>query len=299
MKNNFTIKAAIPLGLIVAGAMASLSIDQNWNLTLVSFIIFVSTAGYIFLLERLIPKKLEWKSTRSSLSIDLKYFASTAIFDSLGRALALTLILNIQSFFDLNQTWNQHLPFWINFALANLIGELLPYFYHRVSHVGNSRSLISLALWKIHSIHHLPTGLNWFKTNWMHPVNMLLNTFLKIVPLLLLGFHEDVIFGVGVLHVVIAYLSHANILTRRSLLDYLIVTPHLHHFHHSVILDEAKNFGNILPFWDLVFGSYFNSDTSVKEVGVVKESNFIYPSEDEYLKQLRFPATIVKGCCKD
>lgn len=192
--------------------------------------------------------------------------------------------------------------FWDNFSfvtnliIANLIGEFFPYLYHRVSHVGRTRSIVSLFLWKVHAIHYLPATMNWFKTNWMHPVNMLINSFLKLTPLFLLGFSERIVFCVGLLHMVVAYLSHANIRTKASVWDYIIVIPHLHHFHHSTKLEEAKNYGNILPFWDIVFGTYYNNRHSVENVGVVNRHN--YPKERLYLKQLIFPFSFRKGCCR-
>src|SRR5690606_28609207 len=137
-------------------------------------------------------------------------------------------------------------------------------------------------------IHHLPESLNWFKTNWIHPINIFLNTILKITPLLLLGFNDQIIFSVVCIHIVIAYLSHANINTKTGFLDYIIVTPKIHHFHHSSKLNEAKNFGNIIPFWDIIFGTYYNRKGQVDNVGVIKE-HISYPSSKSYLLQLSFP----------
>ena len=121
---------------------------------------------------------------------------------------------------------------------------------------------------------------------------------MKITPILLLGFSPEIIFLVGVTHVVIAYISHANIQTKKSFLDYLVVTPQVHHFHHSMKMEEAKNFGNIFPFWDLVFDTYYNRKGAVKEVGVIENSTTNYPKTTAYFKQLLFPITASKDCCK-
>ncbi len=280
----------VPLLLILSGLFGLVAINQSWNYELVSYGIFFFTLIYILLFERIIPLRFDWKITKQSLYTDIKHLVfSIAIFDALGKVLAISLTLYIQGkIFTEWQIWDA-LPAVFVFIIANIIGELLPYLYHRISHQGDPNSRWSLFLWKIHAIHHLPSSLNWYKTNWMHPINMFFNTFLKIAPLLLLGFNADIIFSVGVLHVVIAYISHANIKTKPSFLDYLVVTPQLHHFHHSTNLHEAKNFGNIIPFWDILLGTYYNRAGHVAEVGVVESDNIHYPKSTSYLKQIIFP----------
>lgn len=299
MKHNILPTVVVPTLLILTGIFGYLAIQNNWNFEIVAYSVFLFTLIYIIILERVIPLRKDWKPNKQSLWTDIKHFIfSTAIFDALGKMYALSLIIYIQqSFFVTTDFWDS-LPFLTTYILANLIGEFLPYLYHRVSHKGNINSYSSLLLWKIHSIHHLPKSMNWLKTNWIHPINMFLNTFLKMAPLLFLGFNEEIIFLVGITHVVVAYISHANIKTKTGFLDYLVVTPKVHHFHHSEKIEEAKNFGNILPFWDLLFGTYYNRKGEVEEVGVFEGSKTRYPKSKEYFKQLLFPVTIQKECCK-
>lgn len=115
---------------------------------------------------------------------------------------------------------------------------------------------------------------------------------------MILGFSSEMIFLVGVTHVVIAYFSHANINTKTGMLDYLIVTPKVHQYHHSTKLEEAKNFGNILPFWDLVFGTYYNRKGVVEKVGVSPDNFFIYPDRKKFWHQLKYPFSGTgKTCC--
>lgn len=298
MKQKTIPSIVVPSLLIFTGTISYFAIRNQWNFKIVSYTIFLFTLVYIFIFERIIPLKKKWNSKKSTLCIDMKHLIfSTAIFDALGKMIALSLVLYIQEyFFKLTDFWNI-LPFFATYIIANLIGEFLPYLYHRISHKGNPNSYISLLLWNIHSIHHLPTHLNWFKTNWMHPINMFLNTLLKMLPILILGFSEDIIFMVGITHVVIAYASHANIKTYKSFLDYIVVTPQIHHFHHSKKMVEAKNFGNIFPFWDLVFGTYYNRQGPVDNVGVVKDSETDYPKGNAYINQITYPLTTFNKCC--
>ena len=210
---------------------------------------------------------------------------------------SLWLVIYFQKSFLPTFTFWEVLPFGLTYVIANIIGEFFPYVYHKIIHVGKHNSYLSQFLWKIHAIHHLPKSMNWFKTNWVHPINMFFNTFLKMTPILFLGFSKEIIFLVGVTHVVIAYISHANIKTHKSFLDYIIVTPRIHHFHHSVKIEEAKNFGNIVPFWDIVFGTFYNRKGTVENVGVFENENTNYSKIKSYFIQLFFPLTFTKQCC--
>ena len=162
-------------------------------------------------------------------------------------------------------------------------GEFLPYWYHRLSH-GNRPFL-----WRVHAIHHITPRLNSLKGSWMHPLNTFLNAFTKMLPVLILGFSAETLVAVSVFSLVIGYLSHANIDARTGWLDYLIATPHIHHFHHSVRPEEARNYGTNVMIWDLLFGTYFNARRRVDEVGVRTSPGYVYPRLDSVSHQLRFP----------
>lgn len=77
-----------------------------------------------------------------------------------------------------------------------------------------------------------------------------------------------------------------------------MVTPQIHHFHHNEKMEEAKNFSNIFPFWDLIFGTYYNREGTVDKVGVIENYKTNYPKDIEYFKQLLFPISTIKECCK-
>lgn len=300
LKSKILSVLVVPLLLLITGLTTCLAVINMWSFEWVSSLIFVFSAGYILLFEQIIPLKKEWRSSRNELWPNVKHLLfSTVIFDALGKAFALSIVLwSKRLFVETPELWIKA-PTVLLFLLAVIIGEFLPYLYHRISHEGKERSYLSLFLWRIHAIHHIPNSLNWFKTNWIHPINMLLNTAFKMAPLLLLGFSEDILFLVGVLHVVIAYISHANIIAKTGFLDYLIVTPKIHQFHHSKKMEEAQNFGNIIPFWDLVFGTYYNRQGSVEKVGVIK-SKIEYPQEEKYWAQIAFPfRDFFKECCSE
>jgi len=299
MKYKILPYAVVPLLMVTTSTIIYLAINESWSFEITSYFIFLFSSAYVLIFEQVLPLKPDWKARKSDFWPELKHFLlSTTLFDALGKAAALALVLYIQdSFFTAASIWEK-IPFILSFLIALLIGELLPYFYHRLSHTGKRNSILSMFLWKVHSIHHLPESMNWFKTNWIHPINIFLNTVLKITPLLMLGFNDRIIFAVSVTHVVIAYISHANIQTKTGFLDYIVITPRVHHFHHSQKLEEAGNFGNIIPFWDIVFGTYYNRKGKVEQVGVIKEY-LSYPKDKDYVQQMSFPfRNMFKDCCR-
>lgn len=298
-QSNLLSYLALPVLFFLVGTLTYRSILQEWNYEIVSYSIFVFTMIYLQTLERVIPFRANWQVQKTTFLADIKHLIiSVALFDALGKTIAISLVLFLQqAFFKPFTLWEQF-PFIVNFILANIIGEFFPYLYHRVSHIGKKDSCWSQFLWKTHAIHHLPVQLNWFKTNWVHPINMLVNTFSRLFPLLLMGFSEATVFAVGITTIVISYTSHANIKASTKVLNYLIITPQLHQFHHSVKLEEAQNFGNVIPFWDLVLGTYYNRKGEVTEVGVIENQEMNYPAQKAYWKQLVFPMEKrCKNCC--
>lgn len=55
----------------------------------------------------------------------------------------------------------------------------------------------------------------------------------------------------------IDYFAHANIRLRFGWLNYVVVTPETHRYHHSNSPQHYnKNYSNSLPFWDMIFGTF-------------------------------------------
>jgi sterol desaturase/sphingolipid hydroxylase (fatty acid hydroxylase superfamily) len=275
--------------LLLAGSVTHMSIRNGWNFDLAIAGILILVLAYLHALERIIPLKQAWQAEQHDLKPDVSHFISASIFSAIGKFAALSLVLHLHDFLDMEAAFWQEMHFLPAFIIANLIGEFIPYWYHRISHVADERIPFSVFLWRIHAIHHIPPKLNWLKTNWMHPVNLFLNSFTKLFPVQFLGFSKEIVFAVGITNIVVAYISHANVSTRTGFLDYVIATPRVHHFHHSMKMEEAKNYANVMPFWDLVFGTYFNNGRAVDEVGVAAGPEDNYPELDRFWRQVQFP----------
>ncbi|MCP4437863.1 MAG: sterol desaturase family protein [Aureispira sp.] len=298
---RFLSNLAMPGLLGMAMLIVGLTFHYDWNLHIVPYFVFVLTFLYLRFFEEKIPFKNDWKSKTGEGANDLKHLLfSTSIADALGKTTAVSLLIYIQQYLWGSTTFASNIGFVWAFLLANLIGEFLPYWYHRLSHIGETNKVLSTWLWKVHSIHHLPAKLNWYKTNWIHPFNSFINAFAKFALLMFLGFSPEVLFAVFVMHITVAYASHANINANTGWLDYILVTPKIHHFHHSTILKEAENYGTILVVWDLVFGTYYNAVKPVEQVGLIASEKYgVYPQKEDFLGQMLFPFKNIKNrlCC--
>jgi sterol desaturase/sphingolipid hydroxylase (fatty acid hydroxylase superfamily) len=276
--------------LLVAGALGFfLSIHNQWNLDFVIACTLVFTVIYVHIFENIIPLKPQWGKVGEDLLPDIFHFVALIFFSVLGNFAALSLALHLHAWLGMERGFWQQLAGVPLFIVASVIGEFLPYWYHRLSHRADAHSPLSLLLWRMHSIHHLPQTMNWRKTNWMHPLNTFINTFAKMFPLLCIGFGQDIVFAVGMMNIMVAYFSHANILAYTGVLDYIIATPRVHHFHHSTNMAEAQNYANVLPVWDVVFGTYFNNGKEVDTVGLIAGTAHEYPALSALSQQMQFP----------
>jgi sterol desaturase/sphingolipid hydroxylase (fatty acid hydroxylase superfamily) len=242
-----------PLLLVTMATGLFLSIHNRWDFDLVIACTLVLTVLYVHVFENIIPVKPQWGMVGEDLAPDIFHFIALIFFSVLGNIAALSLTLHLHGWLGMELGfWNQF-AFIPLFIVASVIGEFIPYWYHRISHIADIHSPVSLLLWRMHSIHHLPRNMNWRKTNWMHPINTFLNTFTKMFPLLFIGFSKDIV------------------------------------FHHSTKMAEAKNYANVLPLWDLVFGTYFNNGKEVDTVGLAEGTESEYPAISAFGKQMQFP----------
>lgn len=118
------------------------------------------------------------------------------------------------------------------------------------------------ALWDIHRVHHAD--------RWINPLTVFRDNFLQIIwrgffPILTIGIFVDLDFkqgGQAALYSQLflyawSALAHSNIRVELPWLDGILVTPQYHRIHHSDRPEHAdKNFADIFPVFDMLFGSY-------------------------------------------
>lgn len=132
-----------------------------------------------------------------------------------------------------------------------LIFDFFSYWLHRLEHT-------LPPLWEVHKLHHEDEHLNVTTTNRHHPLEAFLKTAVVLLPMsLFIDIPLDTaIFGISLSALIPAF-SHMNLRINLGPLTPLIVGPQLHRLHHSQQREHHnKNFANIFPLWDLLFGTY-------------------------------------------
>lgn len=174
------------------------------------------------------------------------------------------------------------LPLWVQTVVGFLVADFIGYWVHRSFHNGR--------LWHFHAIHHAPERLDWLSSPRVHPLNHLIGTLLRVMPLFLLGFRlEALVLQIPALELY-GLLIHANVWWRLGPLRYVITTPGFHRWHHAApetmperMRAHGVNFAGILPLWDLLFGTYHLPDHPPSRCGVGE------PVPAGFFGQLRWP----------
>jgi sterol desaturase/sphingolipid hydroxylase (fatty acid hydroxylase superfamily) len=117
----------------------------------------------------------------------------------------------------------------------------------------------------------MPTRLHMLKAGRHHLLYFPLRGLIVWLPLLLLGTPPELIVWQFVGAILTGNIDHANIDFRiPGFMHRVLVTPHFHRIHHSVDVREGNsNFGVMLPFWDMLFGTHVDpTKTQVEETGI-------------------------------
>lgn len=145
------------------------------------------------------------------------------------------------------------------FATASFIA----YWWHRLIHKSD-------ALWRtVHQLHHSPPRIEVLTAFYVHPLDSLAANLLNASVAYLLFGASAWGAGLAMLYVAIFNLiAHADMQTPRWL-GMLTQRPEMHRLHHERGV-HARNYG--LPIWDMLFGTYANSQSGAVECGFAPEN---------------------------
>jgi sterol desaturase/sphingolipid hydroxylase (fatty acid hydroxylase superfamily) len=143
-------------------------------------------------------------------------------------------------------------PQWAGIPLAVVGIDFALYWLHR--------SLHTSALWRTHRWHHVPRQMYWLAGM---RTSMLQQVLYGTLPLVLFAFNVAPAFIAvyGLFATATNHWMHANLRFRSRWLEAFLVTPRIHHVHHS--LDPRhrnRNFGSVFCIWDRMFGTFFDPD---------------------------------------
>jgi sterol desaturase/sphingolipid hydroxylase (fatty acid hydroxylase superfamily) len=149
---------------------------------------------------------------------------------------------------------------WVSFLVYLLLFDFVDYWMHRAQHRW-------AWWWQLHALHHSQQQM----TMWTDNRNHLLDDVIRSVVLAVVAQAVGVPPAQFVLLVAITQLSenfqHANLRWSFGRIgERLWVSPRFHRVHHSIHTGE-RNYGVLLPWWDMLFGTA-NFDARYDATGV-------------------------------
>ncbi|MGH7043352.1 MAG: sterol desaturase family protein [Acetobacteraceae bacterium] len=228
-------------------------------LNVVRLCAWLALLALVFLpLERLFalhPRKFFCKT----LAQDLGYYFVNGLVPSL----LLTLPLSLVAFgahalvpFRVQATvaaW----PLWQRILAGLVVSEIGFYWGHRWTHQ-------IPFLWRFHSIHHSAEQIYFLISARAHPLDNVFVRLCGLIPAYILGVASPLTPTGSIVPVLIVLVAtmwgffiHSNVRLRLGALEWLIATPAFHHWHHTLPEPRDRNYASMLPWMDLIFGTYY------------------------------------------
>jgi sterol desaturase/sphingolipid hydroxylase (fatty acid hydroxylase superfamily) len=239
-------------------------------------------------LEYTLPKKKDYPVLgRKGFFTDLFYIVFTDIL--LHGFGFLALITTIEWFIKFySQSDNPELfsisalPVWSQYLLLFLMVDFSQWLAHFLLHRVNF-------LWQFHKVHHAQETLGFGSTRHFHFFEFFILKPFLFIPMKLVGFSAEEYF---ICHMWFGYFltfySHCNVKLSWGFLDYVIINPETHYWHHSknVPGKYGVNFASILTLWDILFGFFYLPKDKKTEPELGIENNNVPPG---FWGQLWFP----------
>ena len=278
--------ALYPLLLAVTLGLFIEAVEHGWSAEkLAQVFAWMAGARIVLLLalETYFPAKPEWKMTWPSFKRDLKYMVMNGSVAGLIKLAAVWLALDLSRF---NTGIVSNTAVWLEVIVVILVFEFLQYWYHRLCHEGKGRW--GAWMWKVHLSHHLPDKVYLLMHPTGHPLNFLITLACINLPMVILGARSEAIFLYNALMGLQGLVSHLNVDLRVGPFNYLLTGAELHRYHHSANVQEAKNYGALTPFWDIIFGTFeYHPGRLPQALGVANPH--LYPKSEEVIKLLILP----------
>jgi len=173
----------------------------------------------------------------------------------------------------------QQQPAGIQVLEVLILGDFIQYWAHRAFH--------RRPLWTFHAVHHSSRELDWLSSLRMHPLDVIGQRLARELPIFLLGFSLNVLGPYLLYRVIHLVVEHANLSWTFGPFRYVLVSPVFHRWHHTADAEgRDRNFAELLPLWDLVFGTFHMPPGRAPEAMGLPEGENV-PSG--FLAQLLYP----------
>lgn len=138
---------------------------------------------------------------------------------------------------------------WLGLILIILGSDFCDYLSHRLMHMK--------WIWPVHAAHHSDSHVNGFTSFRIHFFEAI---FMQLTYLLLLTWLQlpQLIPALALLRRLINIYVHLDLDWSHGRFKYLLASPVFHRWHHADLAEvQGKNLANIFPFFDVIFGTYY------------------------------------------
>ncbi len=245
---------------LLGGSEAEYQFPQasNYYLGLDFFVLNLIFLGAVFIPIERIFKHREQSILRYEWREDLLYFLISTLFVQ-----ALTFLSLAPAMTVLAKTgWASGIrgaiasqPLILQFLEIMFFTDLVQYWVHRTFHRVPW-------LWKFHAVHHSAQAMDWLAGSRMHVMEVIVLRGLTTMPMYVLGFAEPALYAYIFFVYILSVFVHSNMKLPFGFLQYMIVTPRFHHWHHGIEKEAIDvNFAVHFPLFDWLFGTWhFPSD---------------------------------------
>lgn len=272
-----------PTLLFIVIAVIVFAITYGWEYKIVYGATTVFLVLVLMITETALPLSHEWSMTKESFKRDIHYILIDAPVIILTKTVWGFLAIYYS---EHHRGLFSSTPLLLSVVVFLLVFEFLQYWYHRLSHQGKGRT--GQLLWNIHLAHHLPDKVYVAMHAVFNPINAFLTTTIIQLPLILLGISPESALAATLLIDLQSLVSHFNVDIRAGFLNYIFIGTETHRYHHSANTDEAKNFGNTLAIWDILFGTfYYKPGIAPEKLGLDNPDD--YPKSEDLLAVISLP----------
>jgi len=272
----------LALALGGAGVEAGEVADYPVYLSLDYLLLSLIAMALVFVpLELFFPKHTEQTKFHPEWKTDLAYFVIAHLFVQGVAVMSqepVWALFGSTGFAELRGTVAS-LPYVAQVFLAVLIADLFQYGTHRLFHSVPY-------LWRFHAVHHSTRSMDWLAGSRLHVIDVIATRMMVYLPLYVLGFDQEVLVSYVAIVATHAVMNHTNTRLPYGPLEQLIVSPRIHHWHHST--EERahnKNYAVHFPWIDKLFGTYYAPKGEWPEAVGLEDAAFPVG----YVRQLFYP----------
>ena len=134
--------------------------------------------------------------------------------------------------------------------IALIAADFMDYWSHRIRHTS--------FLWPMHAVHHSDTQMHYLSWYRAHIIELVVIQGGYLVLATWMGASPGAVAGVIILRAFHQQYVHMKVDWTHGPFDLLLASPRFHRWHHADYPEAwDKNFSNIMPLWDKLFGTYY------------------------------------------